>query len=312
MLFLLLVFLNFDQFPLSVDPQSFVGLSREEVIKCYFQSSFSYSEILIFVATFDGVNLTLRHLHCLLREQNLFRRYHFTKLNDIIEVIQKEMLGSGENFVYRTMHQKLRMKGVVTNRETVRSIIKPLDPLGVVVRKSHKLKRRMYTSRGPNFMWHEDSYDKLKLVVFPIHGCIDGYSRKILWLNVSPTNNYPQIIVKYFIECTEKPNLIPRPVRSDRGSENTILGGIQKYLRREHNDAVAGDEIFRYGPFVSNQRIESWWYFFKKSRSSWWMTYFKDLIDEGIYDPTINYQKMCLHLTFSGLLQQELDEIKNM
>ena len=119
-------------------------------MKCYFQSGFSYSEILVFLATFHGTNLTLRHLDRLLQEQNLFR-CHFTNLNDIIEVIQKEMLGSGENFGYRIMHQKLRMKGVVTNRETVRLIIKTLDPLGVI-RKSHKLKRRMYTSRGANFM----------------------------------------------------------------------------------------------------------------------------------------------------------------
>ena len=42
------------------------------------------------------------------------------------------------------------------------------------------------------------------------------------------------------------------------------------------------------------------------------MNYIKDLIDEGIYDPTINYQKMCLYFTFSGLLQQKLDEIKGM
>ena len=52
----------------------------------------------------------------------------------------------------------------------------------------------MYTFRGPNFMWHVDGYDKLKLFGFPIHGCIDGYSRKILWLNVSPTNNDPQVM----------------------------------------------------------------------------------------------------------------------
>ena len=100
-------------------------------------------------------------------------------MNDIIEVIQKEMLGSGENFGYR--------------------IIKTLDPLGVGLRKSHKLKRRMYTSRGPNFMWHVDGYDKLKSFGFPIDGCIDGYNRKILWLNVSPTNNDPQVIATYFI-----------------------------------------------------------------------------------------------------------------
>ena len=221
------------------------------------------------------------------------------------------MLGSGENFGYRTMHQKLRMKGVVTNRETVRLIIKTLDPLGVGLKKSHKLKRCMYTSRGPNFLWHVDGYDKLKSFGFPIHGCIDGYSRKILWLNVSPTSNDSQVIATYFIHCIEKLNLIPRLVRSDRGSENTILGGILKYLRREHGDAVAGDESFRYGPSVSNQRIESWWAFFKKSRSSWRMNYFRDLIDEGIYDPTVNYQKMCLYFTFSGLLQQELDMWNN-
>ena len=126
MLFLLFVFLNFNQFSLSVDPQSLIGLSREELIKSYFQSGFLYSEILVFLATFHGINLTLKHLHRLLREQKLFRRYHFTYLNDIIKVIQKEMLGSGENFGYRTMHQKLRMKGVVTNRETVCLIIKHL------------------------------------------------------------------------------------------------------------------------------------------------------------------------------------------
>ena len=43
-------------------------------------------------------------------------------------------------------------------------------------------------------MWHVDGYDKLKLFGSPIHGCIDGYSRQILWLNVSPTNNDPQHI----------------------------------------------------------------------------------------------------------------------
>ena len=150
---------------------------------CYFQSSFSYSELLVFLGTFYEINLTLRHLHRLLREQNLFRRYHFTNSNDIIEVIQREMSGSGENLGYRTMHQKLRMKGVVTNRETICLIIKTLDPLGVELRKSNKLKRPMYTSRGPNFMWHMDGYNKIKSLGLPIHGCIDGYSRKIHWLN---------------------------------------------------------------------------------------------------------------------------------
>ena len=31
---------------------------------------------------------------------------------------------------------------------------------------------------------------------------------------------------------------------SDYGSENTILSRIQKYLRREHSDTIAGDAFF--------------------------------------------------------------------
>ena len=42
---------------------------------------------------------------------------------------------------------------------------------------------------GPNFIWHIDGYDKLKPYGFCIHGAVDGYSRRILWLEVGPSNN---------------------------------------------------------------------------------------------------------------------------
>jgi hypothetical protein len=50
------------------------------------------------------------------------------------------------------------------------------------MRKQHKLKRRVYQNPGPNAVWHADGYDKLKPYDFAIHGCIDGWSRKVLWL----------------------------------------------------------------------------------------------------------------------------------
>ena len=40
--------------------------------------------------------------------------------------------------------------------------------------------------------------DKLKPYGFPVHGCIDGYSRKILWLKVCRTNNDPTVTGKHF------------------------------------------------------------------------------------------------------------------
>ena len=50
-------------------------------------------------------------------------------------------------------------------------------------------------------MWHLDGYDKLKPFGFPIHGAIDGYSRRILWLRVTCTNNDSQVITGFYIQC---------------------------------------------------------------------------------------------------------------
>ena len=70
--------------------------------------------------------------------------------------------------------------GIQVPREIVRLFLKELDPEGVSERRSKTLSRRVYHTPGPNHSWHVDGYDKLKPYGFPVHGCIDGYSRKVL------------------------------------------------------------------------------------------------------------------------------------
>ena len=84
------------------------------------------------------------------------------------------------------------------------------------------------------------------------------------------------------------------------------------YLRQHHRDTFSGEKSFRYGSSINNQRIESWWSFFHKHRSDWWINLFKDFCDEGSYDPTNDYQRMCLFFFFHGLLQTDLDDMKRM
>ena len=69
--------------------------------------------------------------------------------------------------------------------------IRILCPYDVNQRRKRRLHRRAYIAPGPRFACHIDRYDKLKK--FAIHGCIDGYSRKLLWLEVGPTNNRPEV-----------------------------------------------------------------------------------------------------------------------
>ena len=39
-----------------------------------------------------------------------------------------------------------------------------------------------------------DGNDRLKRFGFAIHGCIHGFSRKLIWLFVSTTNNDPLVV----------------------------------------------------------------------------------------------------------------------
>ena len=115
----------------------------------------------------------------------------------VITAIESELNGSGSCVGYRQMHQRMQGKyGFAVARETVRIILKVLDPNGVETRSRRRLRRREYRGRGPNFIWHIDGYDKLKPFGFYVHATIDGYSRRILWLEVSPTNKDPTYIAR--------------------------------------------------------------------------------------------------------------------
>ena len=97
------------------------------------------------------------------------------------------------------MHQRLVINhGLVTTREIVRQVLKTFDPEGVELRPRHRLRRRVYRAKGPNYLWHIDGYDKLKPFGFCVHGAIDRYSRRVLWLNVASSNNDPRIVANYF------------------------------------------------------------------------------------------------------------------
>ena len=129
---------------------------------------------------FHRIKIIIQHLNRLLRQCNLQRRENHSGINTVIKFNQDELKGSSLCFGYLYILQKLHSSGLTADKETVRLILKSLDPVGVDKRKSRKLTRREYHSFGPNHTWHIDSYDKLKPFGIAIHGAIDGYSRRIL------------------------------------------------------------------------------------------------------------------------------------
>ena len=130
-----------------------------------------------------------------------FRRYWKSNITEVTQAILQNFSGSSKSFGYRLMHQKLCVDGFIDNRETVRVLLKVLDADGVELRSPHRLARRVYFSVGPNYLWHMDRYDKIKPYGFEIYDAIDGFSRKILWLRVSTSNNNPKVIASSYMDC---------------------------------------------------------------------------------------------------------------
>ncbi|XP_078360565.1 uncharacterized protein LOC144644881 [Oculina patagonica] len=204
------------------------------------------------------------------------------------------------------MHKRLRVDyGLVVSREAVRHALKLLDPDGVERRSQHKLKRRAYSAKGPNFIWHLDGYDKLKPFGLCIHGAIDGYSRRILWLEVAQSNNNPRIVARYFLDCVKQLDGVPRAIRGDRGTENVNIAAMQTFFRNNGTDSMAGEKSFIYGRLVSNQRIEAWWSFLRKNDTDWWINFFKDMRDVGLFCDDNPLHVECLRFCFTPVIQED-------
>ena len=73
-------------------------------------------------------------------------------------------------------------------------------------------------------------------------------------------------------------------------------------------DAFAGEKSFRYGKSVSNQRIEAWWGQLRRGCMDWWINYFKDLRDNGLYCDSDIFHTECLRFCFMPILKEELNK----
>ena len=76
-------------------------------------------------------------------------------------------------------------------------------------------------------------YDKMKAFGFPIHGAIDGYSRKILWLKVTRSNNLPSVPAQYYLDRIKENDRCPVLLRTDCGTENGIMAAGQCFSVRK-------------------------------------------------------------------------------
>ena len=272
------------------------------LIKEYFMHGFNYLTIVNFLLKHHGIEISVRTLKRRLKEQGLKRNDDLPE--ELLQsIIRREIQGPASLFGYRRLQQHLRKTFKINiPRDRIMNTLKIVDPEGAEQRKSRRLRRQRYVSPGPDHCWHADGYDKLKPFGLPIHGAIDGFSRKVIWLRVTKTNNHPSVIGSFFVDVLKQERKVPDILRTDCRTENGLIAGIQCFLHQNH-------KAHAYSRSVTNQRIENWWSHMRRGYTGWIINFFKELVYEGSFIPGNNFHMECCWFVFSQFLQKELDSV---
>ena len=149
---------------------------------------------------------------------------------------------------------------------------------------------------------HIDGHHKLIRWRFVIHGGIDGYSRKIVYLKCS-TNNRAATVLDLFQEAVRDHGL-PSRVRADMGVENVDVCRYMLYNRGINRGS------FITGASVHNQRIERLWCDVKRAVVRCFQGIFYFIEDEGMLDPSDDIDLFSLHIAFTDYINVALRELQ--
>ncbi|KAI7802087.1 hypothetical protein IRJ41_024666, partial [Triplophysa rosa] len=253
-----------------------------ELIYFYFFLGLSHKDILLALSHVDRVIISMRTLRQHLKHLRLYRRKNQTDPLEVALFLVDELERYGKLHGYKLLHLKCIQAGFVVNQ--------------MQLRKRNRLRRRVYVNPGPNFMWHMDSYVKLKPFGICINGAIDGFSR--------------MVIASYFINEIGERMGTPARLRSDLGTENCYVEQMQKFLRYGHNEEYA-ENCFIYGSSNHNQRIESWWAFMRKQHDQYWNNHFQDMKDKDYFTGDFLDRQLIL-FTCLNIIEEELQQVQHL
>ena len=158
---------------------SYEETGLDEALTSYFYSGFTYTEILEFLYVYYGDQISLSTLKRRFKSLGLHRGplvpWRAT-IEEVNNVIQKELDASGTSLGYRRIWVSLKRQKILLRKEHVRKEILELNAEGVQQQKKKKVGQvESYRNPGPKYVWHIDGHGKLKPFVFKFTDVSMGY-----------------------------------------------------------------------------------------------------------------------------------------
>ena len=241
-------------------------------------------------------------------EYDLSHLQQFTEISDeeidqiVRNFISRHGSSTGETFI----SGHFLSLGLYIQRRRIRASLNRVDPKNVALRWGSLVYRRKYYVPWPNSLWHIDGHHSLIRWKFVIHGCCDGFSRKIMFLTCN-TNNLASTVLESFLQAVQNnSNLWPSRIRVDHGVENVSICDAMVQTRGE------GRNSFLAGPSTRNQRIERLWRDVFRCVCHFFYYLFYGMEQSGILDLDNSLHMFALHIVFLQRINFALCEFKEM
>ena len=291
------------------------------------QPTYSDAQIACRIAEDHGLHSTssqikqIRLQHSWLRRNNDFEAAQAQQA-ETTDFIQN-LLQNGQTRQYGRRYlitHLARKHGHRAQGRHVREALRTLDIYGTTLRTpGMKQKRREnYIVPGPDWLWCLDGHDKLAKYGIEIYGCVDAYSRKIIWFFVGISNRTQVSVVRQYLHAIKSVGYCPNYLRTDRGRETPMMADAHYYFYHTacFNDDSLSNEAFNqicfadcylFGKSTRNIKIEALWGQLISGQTELWMLFFPTKLEaEGLWRGDLACDTVILIYIFIPIIRDEI------